>query len=485
MLSKVIQKILITAMFIFLVNCGGSGKSDTDSNASSAPSSWIRDNSFVRFTSENIQYVRDGQKYVMTLKVEGCTDNLEYKLSRGDWKSFDIDPDIGEITFKKEPDSKIKKEYKFIAIVESCIDERDDLNITVIVIGEDDITPTPTPTPPPIITPTPTPTPTPIITPTPTPIITPTEIREDDYYITKWKTDNNGTSNNNQIVIPVKKYKNYNYTIYWGDGKSNENVTKEITHTYDSIGTYTIKIYGKFPQMVSYEYDSNRYVGDHGKLLSIEQWGTIKWESMEKAFLGCSNMIGNFTDTPDLSNVTDMSGMFYGAKKFNSSIDSWDTSNIIYMNRMFGGAESFNADIGSWDTSNVISMTRMFYGAKNFNQNITEWDISKVRNIDSIFAGAKKFNQKIGVWDVSNVTTMSRVFSFASNFNQPLNSWDVSEVKFMDWMFSDATKFNQDIGNWDTSNVEYMSGMFHNAESFNQDISSWNVSKVIETQTAS
>lgn len=41
---------------------------------------------------------------------------------------------------------------------------------------------------------------------------------------------------------------------------------------------------------------------------------------MEKAFMGCENLNGVMADIPDLSNVTNMSGMFSGATSFNQPI---------------------------------------------------------------------------------------------------------------------------------------------------------------------
>ena len=55
-------------------------------------------------------------------------------------------------------------------------------------------------------------------------------------------------------------------------------------------------------------------VADKDKLLSIDQWGTNKWTSMESAFYGCSNTDFAAVDAPDLTLVSDMSEMFRGAK---------------------------------------------------------------------------------------------------------------------------------------------------------------------------
>ncbi|MEQ9231153.1 MAG: hypothetical protein RIF46_10760, partial [Cyclobacteriaceae bacterium] len=114
-----------------------------------------------------------------------------------------------------------------------------------------------------------------------------------DNFVTTWKTDNTGPSEDNQIMIPVKSGHTYDYTVYWGDGTVDENVTGAITHTYPEAGTYSVAISGDFPAI----YFNN--AGDKEKLLSIDNWGDIAWESMVSAFRGCSNMTLTATDAPD------------------------------------------------------------------------------------------------------------------------------------------------------------------------------------------
>ena len=178
----------------------------------------------------------------------------------------------------------------------------------------------------------------------------------------------------------------------------------------------------------------------------------------------------------DVSSVTTMKSMFYKAEDFNRDLSSWDVSNVTEMSSMFREASSFNGDIGSWDVSNVTDMEVMFLSTP-FNQDISSWDISSVTEMEGIFSSTP-FNQDISGWDVSSVTEMRYVFSNASAFNQDISSWDVGNVTSMDRMFQNATAFNQSLNTWDVSNVVDMFAMFINASSFNQNISSWSVNGV-------
>ena len=166
----------------------------------------------------------------------------------------------------------------------------------------------------------------------------------------------------------------------------------------------------------------------------------------------------------DTSKITDMSCLFDGFfdcyDRDLSGIELWDVSNVTDMSGMFS-CSSFNQDISSWDVSKVTDMSHMF-SYSSFNQDISSWDVSNVTNMSSMFSGSS-FNQDISSWDVSNVTNMSSMFSH-SDFNQDISSWDVSNVTDMSWMFCESS-FNQDISSWDISNDRNRDtdGMFKNS----------------------
>lgn len=259
-----------------------------------------------------------------------------------------------------------------------------------------------------------------------------------DFVITV-KTDNLslGSSTSTQFTIPTFGM-DYNYNVDCdNDGVNDASAqTGNYTCNYPATGTYTVRIQDNtglgtgFPRI----YFNNG--GDRQKLLTIEQWGAGKWTSMEQAFMGCTYLAGQSSDTPDLSGVANMS-------------------------RMFTAASAFNQQIGGWDTSSVTDMAYMFYDASSFNQDIGSWNTANVTNMNSIFHGASAFNQDIGSWNTANVTDMAFMFFGASSaFNQDIGSWDTASVTNMSAMFFGASAFNQDIGNWDTTSVTDMSNMF-------------------------
>ena len=200
-------------------------------------------------------------------------------------------------------------------------------------------------------------------------------------FILSVKTDNAGTSASDQFTIPTAGG-GYNYDVDWGDGTTDTGLTGNITHTFTGgVGTYTIKISGVFPRI----YFAN--VGDKLKLLEIQNWGNIVWGSdFRNAFFGCSNMNITATDSPDFSNTTLFSAVFYNCSSLNADLGNWDVSNITNMASLFLGATIFQGQgLENWDVSNVTNMGQMFRNT-DFDNNIGNWQLnSGLTTLGSIF----------------------------------------------------------------------------------------------------
>lgn len=277
------------------------------------------------------------------------------------------------------------------------------------------------------------------------------------------------------ITVPIVQDSANNYTVDFGDGTILSNQTGNVSHSYSTAGIYTVSLTGTFGHIRFATLNANL----KSKLKTVEQWGINQWINMERAFTGCSNLIINAIDAPDLSQVTDMTHMFSGTTSFNQSINHWNVSNITNMTQTFFQAVSFDQPLNNWDVSNVITMKGMFSQINEFNQPLDNWDVSNVTDMSHMFNYSLSFNQSINNWNVSNVTDMSYMFDSASSFNQNLNDWNVSNVNNMQAMFWGATSFNQPLNDWDVSNVINMSSMFGSADSFNQPLDTWDISNVV------
>ena len=207
-------------------------------------------------------------------------------------------------------------------------------------------------------------------------------------FVMTWET----TTIDETITIPTTEG-GYDYFVNWGDGETTADHTGDATHTYTTPGTYTVTIYGEFPRI--YFNDA----GDKLKILTVEQWGSRSWTSMESAFYGCANLTVPAIDAPIFAvsptggpNGTPgeyfLQNMFRGATSFNQNINHWDVHYVTHMNSMFRGATSFNQPLDSWNVSEARDMRRMFQSAIAFDQDLSNWDVSNVYQIFNMFTNA-------------------------------------------------------------------------------------------------
>ncbi|MEM7485313.1 MAG: BspA family leucine-rich repeat surface protein [Bacteroidota bacterium] len=274
-------------------------------------------------------------------------------------------------------------------------------------------------------------------------VIESTLAENEDSFVTTWRTTVDGES----ITIGLVGGFAYDFTIDWGDGTIVD-ITQigNITHSYATAGEHVVAILGDFPAI--------RMLGlpSVPNLISLDQWGNMKWESLSFAFMGCENMVYKATDVPDLSQVSSLTHMFRDAKQFNGNISDWDLSTIGDMSSMFQNASSFDQNIGGWNTENVTDMAQMFSGASSFNQDIGGWNTENVTNMAAMFRYASSFNQDIGEWNTEKVINMDNMFEEASSFDQDIGGWNIASITTMDNMFDNSgmsiTSINNTVIGW-------------------------------------
>ena len=208
----------------------------------------------------------------------------------------------------------------------------------------------------------------------------------------------------------------------------------------------------------------------------------------------------------DVTAVTDLSGCFMGAEKFNNgnplfnSWSGWSTNNVEYFTSAFEGATEFNIYIGvqsSWRFPGAVSLRAMFRNARDFNQSedpgvpsetIHIADSTSLKDMSFMYNNAVSFNTTgfngggADGWPMGEITTIESIFDGASMFTagstggNPHTIFTWSEPNqctnmrraFKGTILSPIVSFDA----WDPSGVTDMSEMFFDS-SFNKDLSSW------------
>ena len=296
------------------------------------------------------------------------------------------------------------------------------------------------------------------------------------------KSDNAGSSDNNQFTIPINKNYGYSYTIDTSDGQKYANVTDNKTITFPSAGTYSIEISSNFPSI----YFNNE--GDKDKLIDITQWGEIEWLSMVNSFYGCANLT-NITaiDVPILtrfkshpikydntfydSNIRGFYQTFMNCTNLTNInfIYSWEISQVRVFTAMFRGCNSVNdwEGIINWKFGEFSELHFLFF-LSSFDDTamtyVSNWDVSNVVSFTGTFFGTTITSvTPITNWDVSNVESFSAMFYLTQLTSLiPLTNWDISSVTDLSFMFYGTQLLSlEGLENWDTSNVTDLSFMFY------------------------
>ena len=218
------------------------------------------------------------------------------------------------------------------------------------------------------------------------------------------------------VQLPLVSTGTYNFLVDWGDGQKDyvtsfaqiyvrETVAR--THTYRTVGTYTIRITG-----VCIGWSFFGLTNEQPKIQSIKRFGCLELindATNGQQFAGCTNLdLSNVRDTLSTKYLTNMLALFGNIPNLKVNLlNNWDVSNLTNIASLFFGCTNFNTQIGNWNVSNVTTMFNLFISATQFNQDISYWNVSNVTNMGSVFDGAIAFNQDIGNWNIGAVTSFT------------------------------------------------------------------------------
>ena len=165
------------------------------------------------------------------------------------------------------------------------------------------------------------------------------------------------------------------------------------------------------------------------------------------------------------SEVTDMSGMFYGCFALTTlDLKNLNTSEVKNMNLMFCDCSSFTSlDISNFNTENVTDMGGMFEDCSALTSlNLKSFNTSNVTSMSGMFYGCSALTSlDFKNFNTSNVIGMRSMFSRCSALTSlDLSNFNTEKVVFMEEMFKGCSKLASIVNN-KTWNCKESQGMFN------------------------
>lgn len=226
---------------------------------------------------------------------------------------------------------------------------------------------------------------------------------------------------------------------------------------------------------------------------ALANWDTSNVSNMLGLFDGAKSLpdalaLRNW----DTSNVTDMSYMFSKAISLTYiDVSNWNTSKVTSMKSMFQVGDNYKGNgqlkdiigLGNLDVSNVTDMTCMFYGAGQMTYyDISNWNVSKVESMNHMFGDNFSLRTlDLSRWDVSYVKTMYCMFDDNINLKTigDVSHWNTTSLIDVGGWINGATSFvgdnygTMDLSGWNTSNLKTAAEMFRGAQIRIIDLSGW------------
>ena len=250
------------------------------------------------------------------------------------------------------------------------------------------------------------------------------------------------------LTITIPLYGTVDVLVNWGDTSTlyPYTTTGDKTHTYSSVGTFTVSIYNRLTQFGN---GSTSYA-NADRLYTVNSFGDISLTSLSGAFYGATNLTQVPTSLPTSSTITDLSYTFKNATSFNQDISNWSISSITTMENMFDGVtlSTVNYDLllNAWSLVNLKKNVLFNAGSSKYSYGLATVSKNKITNINN-------YNWTIidGGQDPTTIPASAMVLvytvSSSKTITLPLNSLNTSPINVsVDWGDSTTDTYTT-IGN--------------------------------------
>jgi len=295
-------------------------------------------------------------------------------------------------------------------------------------------------------------------------------------YMAESLPDNFVPSEDNIVSVPDSKYPVY---IFFDD--TNES---GIMYFYTEADTV------KMNQDSSFLFANNIALTS---IIGLANWDSSSVKSMNGLFLNARSLADALAlRNWDTSNVLDMRKLFCGCiSLLFIDVTNWNTGKVQSMSNMFQVGDDWKGNgqlreiigLGDLDVSNVTDMTSMFYGAgQMITYDIDRWDVSKVESMNHMFCD--NFNLRsldLSAWDVSSLKTIYNMFNDDTKLRTIGNVSHWNTVNLIDagaWL-NNASSFigdkdgYLDLSGWNTGNLKSVGEMFFGTKMHMLDLSGW------------
>ena len=310
--------------------------------------------------------------------------------------------------------------------------------------------------------------------------------------VTNWQPEGNIIAQD-EDGVPWELYEN-GYLLFKPEPGKDTLTNGTFPHYITSWKNYSDKIKAiGFTKEVFLPEDSSFFFKGSENLELPEGY----WEE-EDYKKNLSNLEFIETSKINTSKTKNMRGLFYRVEKIKQlNLNNWDVSNVNDMSKMFWSSNFNYLDLNDWNTINVKNMYEMFRETRDLETlKVSNWNTSNVTNMTAMFfiypnkeQGNSKLKElDVSKWDVSNVEDFRYMFEGQDKLEKlNVSNWNPIKAKSMYYMFHSASSLkNLDVSKWDVSNAEQLGGLFVNNYSLQYlDLTNWDITNLPNVDTAS